>query len=166
MPTFRATLAKVGPGYWVDVPAPVVDELGRAKQIPVTLRYAGDAHPSTVTPGREGRGRVSLHADVFRAAGYTVGDELEITLTLDRTPRTIAVPPDLQRALKLRTRADDAWQAAAPSSRRVIIEQLNALRSPEARARRIEKLIENFAEIAVEKAAKAAKRKKPKSAAP
>lgn len=166
MPTFRATIAKVGPGYWVDVPAPVVEELGRARHIPVTIRYAGDAHATTVTPGREGRGRVSLHADVFRAAGLKVGDALDITLTLDCTPRTITVPPDLQRALKFRPLADGAWQGAAPSSRRVIIEQLNALRSPEARARRIEKLVEQFAEIAVTKAAAAAKRKRPKSSAP
>jgi hypothetical protein len=148
MPTFRATLVKVGPGYWVDVPASVVESLGRARHIPVTVRYAGDAHASTVTPGREGRGRVALHADVFRVAGFAVGDELEISLTLDRTPRTITVPPDLQRALKFRPAADTAWQSAAPSTRRVVIEQLNGVRTAETRTRRIEKLVEHFAEKA------------------
>ena len=84
MPTFRAKILKVGPGYWVDVPASVVEQLGRARHIPVTLRYAGEAHPSTVTPGKEDRGRVALHADVFRAGGFAVGDTLDVTLTLDR----------------------------------------------------------------------------------
>jgi hypothetical protein len=154
MPSFRATLLKVGPGYWVDVPAYVVEELGRARHIPVTVRYAGDAHPSTVTPGREGRGRLSLHADVFRAAGFAVGDQLEITLTLDRSPRTITVPPDFQRALTFRAAAEAGWQQAAPSTRRVVIEQLNAIRTAETRARRIETLVEYFAERSATRAKK------------
>lgn len=154
MPAFRATILKVGPGYWVDVPASVVDALGRARHIPVLLRYAGDAHPSTVTPGREGRGRVSLHADVFRARGLTVGDEVEVSLTPDRTPRTVTVPPDLQRALTFRAAAAAGWAQAAPSTRRVVVEQLNEARMPETRARRIEKLVELFAEKAAARARK------------
>lgn len=154
MPTFRATILKVGPGYWVDVPAAVVEELGRARHIPVTVRYAGDAHASTVTPGREGRGRLSLHADVFRAGGFAVGDKIEITLTLDRTPRTITVPPDLLRALKFRPAAAAGWESAAPSTRRVVVEQLNAIRTAETRARRIETLVELFAEKAASRAKK------------
>lgn len=146
MPTFRAPIRKVGPGYWVDVPASVVAALGRARHIPVTVRYAGDAHASTVTPGRTGRGRLALHADIFRARGFSVGDELDIALTPDRTPRTITVPPDLQRALGFRPAAAAGWERAAPSTRRVVIAQLDAARSPETRARRIEKLIEHFAE--------------------
>lgn len=161
MPTFRAKILKVGPGYWVEVPASAVEELGRARHIPVTLRYAGDAHPSTVTPGQKGRGRVALHADVFRAAGFEVGDTLDVTLTPDPQPRTVAIPPDLQRALAFRPAADSAWQKAAPSTRRVVVEQLNALRTPAARARRIEKLVEYFAEKAVERAARAKSRPKP-----
>lgn len=154
MPTFSATILKVGPGYWVDVPAAVVEELGRARHIPVTVRYAGDAHASTVTPGREGRGRLSLHADVFRAGGFAVGDKIEIALTLDRTPRTVTVPPDLLRALKFRPAADAAWQQAAPSTRRVVVEQLNAIRTAETRVRRIETLVELFAEKAAARAKK------------
>lgn len=160
MPTFRAKIMKVGPGYWVDVPASVVAHLGRARHIPVTLRYAGDGHPSTVTPGKKDAGRVALHADVFRAGGFAVGDTLDVTLTPDRTPRTIAVPPDLQRALAFRPTAEAGWQQAAPSTRRVVIEQLNALRTAEARERRIEKLVEHFTEKAAERAARAKSRSK------
>ncbi len=152
MPTFRATLLKVGPGYWVDVPAAVVEALGRARPVPVTVRYAGDAHASTVTPGRAGRGRLALHADVFRAGGFAVGDKLEVTLSLDRSPRTITVPPDFQRALTFRPAADAGWQQAAPSTRRVVVEQLNAIRTAATRARRIETLVEHFAERAAARA--------------
>lgn len=154
MPTFTATILKVGPGYWVDVPATTVEALGRARHIPVTVRYAGDAHASTVTPGREGRGRLSLHADVFRAGGFAVGDEIEITLTLDRSARKITVPPDFLRALQFRPAADAAWQQAAPSTRRVVVEQLNAIRTAETRAGRIETLVEHFADKAAARAKK------------
>lgn len=154
MPTFSAPILKVGPGYWVDVPAAVVEELGRARHIPVTVRYAGDAHASTVTPGREGRGRLALHADVFRAGGFAVGDKMEITLSLDRSPRTITVPPDFLRALTFRSTAKAGWETAAPSTRRVVVEQLNAIRTAETRVRRIESLVEHFAERAAARAKK------------
>jgi hypothetical protein len=160
MPTFRAKILKVGPGYWVDVPASVVEQLGRARQIPVTVRYAGDAHPSTVTPGKENRGRVALHADVFRAGGFAVGDSLDVSLTPDRAPRTVTVPADLQRALAFRPAANHGWLQAAPSTRRVVSEQLNALRTPAARARRIEKLVEHFAEKAAARAVREKSRSK------
>ena len=163
MPTFRAKILKVGPGYWIDVPASVVEQLGRARHIPVTLRYAGEAHPSTVTPGKDDCGRVALHADVFRAGGFTIGDTLEVSLTLDRSPRTVTIPPDLQRALAFRPAAATGWRQAAPSTHRVVVEQLNALRSMEARTRRIEKLVEHFAEKAAARAARAKSRSKSRS---
>ena len=153
MPTFRAKIRKVGPGYWVDVPVSVIGELSATIPIPVIVRYAGDAHASTVTSGGRGHGRLALRADVFRAGGFAVGGEIAITLTLDRTPRTLTVPSDLQRALAFRPAAEAGWQHAAPSTRRVLVEQLNAVRTEETRARRIEKLVELFAE-------KAAARKK------
>jgi hypothetical protein len=159
MPTFRATILKVGPGYWVDVPAAVVDELGRAKQIPVTLRYAGEAHASTVTPGQAGRGRVALRAEVFRAAGFEPGDTVEVTLTPDHTPRTIVTPPDLQRALAFRLSAAARWEQAATSTRRVLIERLDEARSPETRARRIERMVEYLAEMKVRRPKPAKKNK-------
>ena len=146
MPTFRATLRKVGPLYAVEVPAAVLAALGGAKKIPVTVRYLGDAHASTVTPARGGRGRLFLRVDVFRPRGLGVGDALDISLTPDRSPRVLAVPPDLQRALQFRPAALAGWERAAPSTRRVVVDHLNEARSPETRERRIEKLVEHFAE--------------------
>ena len=146
MPSFRATLRQVGPLYAVEVPAPVVQALGSAKKIPVIVRYLGDAHASTVTPARGGRGRLFLRVAVFRPRGLGVGDELEIALTVDRSPRVLAVPPDLQRALRFRPAALAGWENAAPSTRRVVVEHIAEARAPATRDRRIEKLVEHFAE--------------------
>lgn len=146
MPTFRATLCKVGLLYAVEVPAAVLTALGGSKKIPVIVRYLGDAHASTVTPARGGRGRLFLRVDVFRPRGFGVGDELEISLTPDRSPRVLAVPPDLQRALQFRPAALAGWDRAAPSTRRVVVDHLNEARSSGTRERRIEKLVEHFAE--------------------
>jgi uncharacterized protein YdeI (YjbR/CyaY-like superfamily) len=54
----------------------------------------------------------------------------------------------LQRALAFRPAAEVGWLHAAPSTRRVLVEQLNAARTEETRARRVEKLVEHFAEKA------------------
>lgn len=153
MPTFTSTIRKIGVPYAVDVPREVVQALGTEQMIPVIVRYAGDAHPSTVTPGGNGNGRVFLHADALKAGGFKVGDEIAVTITRDRQPRTIEVPPDLARALQFRPTAAAEFARAAPSTRRVVIENLADSRTPETRQRRIERLVEQLAE-------RAAKRKK------
>ncbi len=151
MPTFRAPLHKVGPVYAVQVPAAVVKELGGAGKTPVTVRYLGEAHASTVTPAREGHGRVFLRADIFRPHGLRVGDDIEVSVTLDNAKRVIVVPADLQRALSFRAAARAGWERSAPSSKRIIIERLDESRTAETRERRIDKLVESLAELAARK---------------
>jgi hypothetical protein len=144
--TFRARLHRLGPLYAVKVPTTVVKALGDAKQIPVIAHYLGDAHPSTVTPARGGGGRLFLRVEVFRPQGLEVGDEVEVSLAPDHSKRVTVTPPDLQRALQFRPTALAGWDRAAPSTRRIVVENLNEARSPETRLRRIEKLVEAFAE--------------------
>lgn len=148
MPSFAAKIRKIGVPYAVDVPRAVVEALGGEQMIPVIVRYAGDAHASTVTPGGDGAGRVFLHADTLKAGGFKVGDEITVTLTRDRQPRTIEVPPDLARALQFRPAAAAEFARAAPSTRRVVIEKILESRTPETRQRRIERLVEQLAERA------------------
>lgn len=152
--TFRARLDKVGPLYAVKVPASVFKALGAAPKIPVTVRYLGDAHPSTVTPARGGGGRLFLRVEVFRPHGLGVGDEVEVSLAPDTSKRVTIVPPDLQRALQFRPAALAGWERAAPSTKRIVVENLNEARTPETRERRIEKLIEHFAELSARRAKK------------
>ncbi|HEY0947415.1 MAG TPA: YdeI/OmpD-associated family protein [Opitutaceae bacterium] len=149
--TFTAKIRRIGVPYAVDVPRDVVKELGGAAMIPVIVRYAGDAHASTVTPGGGGRGRVFLHADALRAAGFKVGDEIAVTITRDPQPRVIEVPADLARALQFRPNAAKEFERAAPSTRRVVIENLVDARTPETRQRRIERLVEQLAERAAKR---------------
>lgn len=144
--TFRARLHRLGPLYAVKVPAAVVKALGAAKQIPVIVRYLGDVHPSTVTPARGGGGRLFLRVEVFRPQGIGVGDEIEISLTADSSKRVTSTPPDLQRALQFRPTALAGWERAAPSTKRIVVGNLDEARTPETRARRIEKIVEGFAE--------------------
>lgn len=151
MPTFTSKIRKIGAPYAVDVPRKVVEELGGESMIPVVVRYAGDAHASTVTPGGNGRGRVFLHADTLKAAGFKVGDAIEVTLTRDRQPRVIEVPADLARALQFRPAAAKEFARAAPSTRRVVIEKIVEARTAETRERRIERLVEQLAERAAKR---------------
>lgn len=151
MPSFAAKIRKIGVPYAIDVPRAVVKALGGEPMIPVIARYAGDAHPSTVTPGGGGRGRVFLHADALRAGGFKVGDTIDVTLSRDREPHTIEVPADLARALQFRPAAAREFERAAPSTRRIVVEKLVTSRTPETRARRIERLVEQLAERAAAK---------------
>lgn len=146
MPTFRATLRRVGLLYAVEVPVSVVTALGGAKKIPVIARYLDDAHASTVTSARGGSGRLFVRVDIFRPHGLGVGDKLDVSLTPDRSPRVLSVPTDLQRALQVRPAAAAAFTRAAPSTRRMVVELLESSRTEETRRRRLEKIIERLAE--------------------
>ncbi len=146
MPVFRARIKKVGLLYAVDVPPAVFRALGPERRIPVIVRYLGDAHPSTVTSGRAGRGRLFLRVDVFRPHGLGAGYEVDITLTRDRSSLVVALPPDLEQALRYRPAAATAFTRGSPSTRRMIVALLEESRKPETRQRRLEKIIERLAE--------------------
>lgn len=133
----------------IPVPESVVEQLGSAKNAPVTvlLRAAGSAGDwytyRTSIATRNGSFIMSFSSANRDASGLGAGDEVEVTVELDTTPRTVQVPEDLTSALTA-AGALDAFLALSYSRQRGYVDPIDAARSVETRQRRIEKIVQEF----------------------
>jgi len=76
----------------------VVTALGASKRPPVLVTVGAHSYRTTVAPIC-GRFFVPLNADNRAAAGVTAGDEVDVEIVTDTTPREVDVPDDLAEAL-------------------------------------------------------------------
>lgn len=121
------------------VPAEVVEGLGKGKRVPVTVTINGHAYRSTIAPSG-GAYYLPLSAENRAGAGVAAGDEIEVEVALDEKPREIAVPDDLAAALEAAGKRD-AFDALSYSNKRRLVEPIEAAKAPETRQRRVAKVI-------------------------
>jgi hypothetical protein len=147
---FSAVVHKVGINPCVDVPASVVSDLMRSaskKAGPVPVVGKVDETPLTATVVKyQGAWRLYLNAEMRRAAGVDVGDEVELFLRFDPRPRILPVPAALRSALRTTPAAKAKWQQLAPSHRREYLAYLNSLKTKESLERSVEKTLRSLQE--------------------
>ena len=152
--TFTARIGKIGILRCVIVPPHIVKALGSAKRIPVLARYGGETTLSTLAPAGGAKRRLVLQMSVLRPASLDAGDTIEVSLEATTESHKQWLPPDVVRALQFHPTATAELDRSAPSTWRIIIEQLEQARTPEIRQQRIERLVERLAEMAAERACK------------
>jgi hypothetical protein len=128
-----------------EVPADVVEALGRGKRPPVTVRIGEHEYRSTVAV-MDGRYLLPLSAENREAAGVTAGDEVEVELELDTAPREVDVPDDLARALDAEPEARRTFDGLSNSNKKWHVLQVTGAKSDETRARRIAKSVATLRE--------------------
>ena len=143
--TFKATLHQTGNNTGIVVPPEAIEALGGGKKPAVNVTVNGFAYRSTIaTMG--GKFMIAFSSDKRAATGLKGGDAITVTLELDEAPRTMAVPPDLQAALDKDKAAKAHFVTLSYSNQRRHIDPINDAKSPETRARRIEKSVALFRE--------------------
>jgi hypothetical protein len=145
---FRGVIeAARGGGAVVLVPPEVGAALGGNKQMRVFGTIDGVEYRSSTMPYR-GAFYMGVHKATREAAGVAIGDEIEVTVTRDDSPRVVVIPPDLEAALaaepELRTRFD----RLSFSRRRELADPVAQARRPETRTRRIEATLARLRELA------------------
>lgn len=136
--TFTATIVKDGPMCYIPVPFDPKAAFGKLRA-PVTVTLNGYTFGSTIA-AMGGPVCVPLRKSHREAAGLEGGETLPVTLALDTTPRVIAPPADLLKALKAGG-AHAAWQALSFTHQREHVEAIESAKKPETRARRIERAV-------------------------
>ena len=91
-----------------------------------------------------GQYMISFSSDKRVATGLNGGDKIAVTLELDTAPRVMDVPPDLQKALEKDKAAKAYFATLSYSNQRRHIDPINDAKTPETRARRIEKSVVLF----------------------
>jgi uncharacterized protein DUF1905/bacteriocin resistance YdeI/OmpD-like protein len=143
---FRTTLLqndKTATGF--RVPDDVVEALGKGKRPPVRVTINGYTYRSTVAV-MGGAYMLGVSAENRAGAGVKGGDEIDVELELDSSPREVSVPADFAAALDAETSAKRTFDSLSNSNKSWHVLQIEGAKSDETRQRRIAKSVEALRE--------------------
>lgn len=141
---FRTTIelgGKTATGY--EVPAEVVESLGKSKKPAVKVTINNHTYRSTVAV-YNGKFFLPLAAEHREAAGVAANDEIDVDIELDTEPREVTIPPDFQAALAGDADAQRFFDSLSYSNKRRLVLAMEGAKAADTRQRRIEKTISNL----------------------
>lgn len=143
MPTFTTRLLAAGPNnVGIQVPEDVVLSFGVGKRVPVVVTIDGGYTYRNTISSMGGRYLISFNAETRAKTGLGAGDEIEVTLEHDATPRTVEMPEALRAAVGADADAVAAWQKLSPSAQKEHARAIDDAKGDDTRARRVAKVAE------------------------
>lgn len=121
---------------------------GWRKPLPVLVRVNGK--PETpwrinMMPMGDGGFYLYLSGTIRKASGTQVGDKVKVEIQFDSEYRNgpmHPMPAWFQAALKKNSKAESAWKALIPSRQKEVLRYFSTLKSAEAQARNLEKVMQ------------------------
>ena len=129
----------------IEVPPEVVASLGSSKKPAVSVTIGEYTYRSTVAT-MDGKFMIPVSADVRANTGAGAGDEVEVSLDLDTSPREVSVPDDFAAALAGDDEAMRFFASLSYSNKRRIVIPIDEAKTAETRGRRIAKAVEKLRE--------------------
>ena len=118
----------------------MVEALGAGKRPPVRVTINGFTYRSTIAV-LGGAFMVGVNADNRAGAGVKGGDEIDVDIELDTSPRELVVPAELAAALDADPPARRTFDGMSYSNRSWHVLQVIGARTDDTRERRIAKSI-------------------------
>jgi uncharacterized protein YdeI (YjbR/CyaY-like superfamily) len=145
--TFKATLKADGTALnWtvVAVPRSVIDGLGEGKRPRVRGEINGYAFRTSLFSNGKGDFTLLVNKKMQAAAKVTLGSVAEFRLEPDAEVRTVAIPPELKKAMAGSAALRKYYDKQSYSFHKYSADMVTQLKSPEARTRQAERLAEIF----------------------
>jgi uncharacterized protein YdeI (YjbR/CyaY-like superfamily) len=139
---FNATLElskKTATG--IQVPDEIVEALGAGKKPAVKVTIGSYSYLSTIG-SMGGKYMLPVSQEHRSGANIQAGDELEVEVELDTTPREVIVPDDFAEAMNRESEARQFFESLSYSNKRRFVLNIEGAKSVETRQRRIEKSVE------------------------
>ncbi len=141
---FTATILQSGKtATGIEVPPRVVAALGSSKKPSVIVTLNGYTYRSTVAV-MGGKFMIPVSSEIRGAARVVGGDTLEVEVELDTAPRVLELPEDLALALDGDAAAKAFFEGLSYSNQRRHTLSIESAKTPETRARRVAKAIEDL----------------------
>ena len=138
---FRSVIeAARGGGAVALIPPDVTQALGGLKQMRISGTLNRTPFRSSTMPYR-GAFYLGVHKATREAAGVKIGDEVELTVIRDDSPRVLELPRELEEAFKAQPELRRRFDALSFSRRRELAEPISEAKKPETRAARLEKAL-------------------------
>jgi hypothetical protein len=125
----------------IHVPVAAVEALGGGRRPAVVATVNGYAYRATVMGYDPADPLMPFSAEHRAASGLKAGDAIEVELVLDTAPRGVEVPDDLAAALDAYPAAKAFFDGLSNSNKRVHTLSVEGAKTPETRARRVEKSV-------------------------
>ena len=126
-------------GHLIEVPDPVVAELGGGGRIPVRVTFDGVPYRGSIVRYR-GMTMIGVTKAVIAEAGVSVGETLEVVAENDDAPREVDLPDELAKALRAK-RVTKAWGELSFTRRKELATGVASAKRPETRTKRVEQAI-------------------------
>lgn len=140
---FTTTIQGSGNKAGIEVPEEIVTALGAGRRPPVIVTINGQSYRSSIAV-MGGKNMVGVSAANRQLTGVSAGDTVEVGLELDTEPRVIELPEDLAGALGSEPEAQAFYGTLNYSSQRRYVEPITDAKTPETRARRVAKAVEDL----------------------
>jgi len=140
---FTTTIVGDGNKSGIEVPDGIVEGLGAGKRPPVVVTINGQSYRSSIAV-MGGKYMVGVSSANRELTGASAGDTVEVGLEVDTQPRIIEVPQDLAAALDAEPGAKAFYETLNYSSQRRYVEPIGDAKTPETRARRVAKVVEDL----------------------
>lgn len=125
------------------VPAAVIGQLGHGKRPPVRVSINGYEYRTTVGV-MGGQAMIGVSAGIRSETGLVAGDQIDVELVVDQSPRAVEIPSDFAAALAAQKGVRAFFDGLPNSLQRFHIDSINGAKTDETRTRRIEKAIALF----------------------
>ena len=144
---YRTTIrqAEGSPATGIEIPDEVLTALGAGRKPAVKLSVNGYSYRSTVATV-DGRYMVSFSSNHRAASGLGGGDEVEVEIEVDNSPREIDMPSDFAAALDAEPAARATFDGLSNSLKRYHVDLVNSAKTEETRQRRIDKSVATLRE--------------------
>ena len=138
--TFRTVLVSgTGKTLGIVVPAEEMAKLGPARRYPVVVTIGDYSYRNSVS-WYQGAFMTGLSAENRAGAGVEGGQEVEVTLVVDESPRILELPDELADALRS-AGAYDRFRALSYSKQRGLAEPWMKAKSQDAKDRNLAKIV-------------------------
>ncbi|HLJ70582.1 MAG TPA: YdeI/OmpD-associated family protein [Roseiarcus sp.] len=140
-------LNKINPYVLVSADRATRLKQGWRKPMPVLVQVNGEPNPPwrvNMMPVGDGSFYLYLHGAVRKASTTAVGDEVEISLSFDKSYRGGPIheaPAEFAARLSAEPKAQAAWRKLPPSRQKEILRYLATLKSDAAKTRNVERAI-------------------------
>jgi hypothetical protein len=141
---FHTTLHLTGRNTGIIVPPEIVEALGAGRKPAVSVTINDNYSYRSSIASMGGQFMIPVSAERRDEANIAGGDEIDVALELDTEPRTIEVPEDLQAALDNNEAAKTFFDSLSYSNKLRHVLSINEAKTPETRARRLEKAMETL----------------------
>jgi len=145
--SFTAAIEQGGhdEGAWVVFPHDLKETYGIGNLVPIVATFDGIEYQGSIAK-MGGRSLLLVRKDIRERLGKGKDDMVEVTVTVDATPRVIDVPKDLQKALAGSSKSKAAFEKMSYSHQREYTQWIESAKRVETRVARVAKAVEMLAE--------------------